>query len=302
MRRYGSLDPWLTRSDTLPEGTLVDGERLVPASELRASEFYRGWIQPQGLDLETVLVGVLNRGDLCAGTTIRIFGRVGTSSWSARGIAAAQVVTAQMSRVLRARLEVRQLEEDRDAMAGALDVISQPVVVVDAGARVIGLNASARRFLAPQQCADCPGCLLYTSQRAASVAVQRAVTAFATADGAPPPASGNGVVTVACPNGRTGISLSVGFLGRDPSAQGKAVAAVVLGASREELRKGEAPLWRLTPAEARLARRLAEGRSLKEAAAEFGVSINTVRMQLRNVFAKTGTRRQADLVRLMFGG
>ena len=58
-------------------------------------------------------------------------------------------------------------------------------------------------------------------------------------------------------------------------------------------------LFRLTAAEARLAGLLASGGSLEEAAVALGVSYETVRNQLKAVFAKTDTRRQAELVALM---
>lgn len=58
-------------------------------------------------------------------------------------------------------------------------------------------------------------------------------------------------------------------------------------------------LFDLSPAEARLARLLADGLSMEEAALQLGVSRNTVRSQLQAVFAKTGTNRQGDLVRLL---
>ncbi|UGB37204.1 helix-turn-helix transcriptional regulator [Frateuria soli] len=54
--------------------------------------------------------------------------------------------------------------------------------------------------------------------------------------------------------------------------------------------------WDFTPAEALLANRLLEGLSLSEAADSLGVTRNTVRTQLRALFDKTQTRRQADLV------
>ncbi len=56
---------------------------------------------------------------------------------------------------------------------------------------------------------------------------------------------------------------------------------------------------RLTPAEARLCARLMTGISLKEAASALGVRMTTVRTQLRSVFGKTGTTRQAELMRYL---
>ena len=58
----------------------------------------------------------------------------------------------------------------------------------------------------------------------------------------------------------------------------------------------------LTPAEQKLARHLAAGGRLDEAARVFGLSRHTVRNQLRAVFAKLGVQRQVDLMRLLLAG
>lgn len=60
-------------------------------------------------------------------------------------------------------------------------------------------------------------------------------------------------------------------------------------------------LFDLTPAEARVARAIASGETLESLAATSGLSRETARSQLKLVFAKTGTRRQADLVALLTG-
>lgn len=55
----------------------------------------------------------------------------------------------------------------------------------------------------------------------------------------------------------------------------------------------------LTPAELRLAERLRDGQTLKEAADDLDISINTVRNQLRAVFDKMGLKRQSELIRAL---
>jgi DNA-binding CsgD family transcriptional regulator/PAS domain-containing protein len=55
----------------------------------------------------------------------------------------------------------------------------------------------------------------------------------------------------------------------------------------------------LTPAETRIAMTMATGQSLKDAASLAGISFNTARFHLRQVFAKTGTRQQSQLVALL---
>lgn len=60
-------------------------------------------------------------------------------------------------------------------------------------------------------------------------------------------------------------------------------------------------LFDLTPAEARIARLLAEGRTAEQIAAGSRTTVLTVRSQLKAVFGKTGTTRQTELVRLLLG-
>jgi DNA-binding CsgD family transcriptional regulator len=57
----------------------------------------------------------------------------------------------------------------------------------------------------------------------------------------------------------------------------------------------------LTPAEAQIALGIADGETLAAIAEARGVSVSTARTQLKSVFAKTGTHRQAELVALLVG-
>jgi DNA-binding CsgD family transcriptional regulator len=60
-------------------------------------------------------------------------------------------------------------------------------------------------------------------------------------------------------------------------------------------------LFDLTPAEARIARRIASGHSVKAIASELRLSANTVRNQLATVLNKTGLHRQTELALLLAG-
>ncbi|HUD94634.1 helix-turn-helix transcriptional regulator [Sphingobium sp.] len=57
--------------------------------------------------------------------------------------------------------------------------------------------------------------------------------------------------------------------------------------------------FRLTPAEADIAIRLASGQTRPEIAAARGVSVETLKVQLRSVYEKTGCNRESQLVRLI---
>ncbi len=59
-----------------------------------------------------------------------------------------------------------------------------------------------------------------------------------------------------------------------------------------------AAVFDLSPAEIRTLERLLAGRTTAEMAGDLGVAVSTVRARLAAVFAKTGTSRQSELVRL----
>jgi len=52
----------------------------------------------------------------------------------------------------------------------------------------------------------------------------------------------------------------------------------------------------LTPAETRLALHLVAGETLRSAEVKLSISYETARTHLKNIFSKTGTCRQAELV------
>lgn len=60
-----------------------------------------------------------------------------------------------------------------------------------------------------------------------------------------------------------------------------------------------AGLFDLTPAEARLAAALSQGRPLKDAASDSNITFKSGRTYLERIFAKTGTHQQSELVALL---
>ncbi len=60
-------------------------------------------------------------------------------------------------------------------------------------------------------------------------------------------------------------------------------------------------LYQLTPAEASVAISLVNGLGLKEIAGEKGVSLETVRAQLKQIFLKLGVNKQQDVIRVLLG-
>jgi DNA-binding NarL/FixJ family response regulator len=88
----------------------------------------------------------------------------------------------------------------------------------------------------------------------------------------------------------------------DPDGAGIARVALFITDPERQARPSRTmlqKLFRLTGSEAKIVQGLAEGKSLEEIAPEAGITLNSARTYLKQVFAKTGTNRQADLVRMV---
>ena len=92
------------------------------------------------------------------------------------------------------------------------------------------------------------------------------------------------------PDAREGSDIRLALFVVDPEAGRTASTEVLEG------------MYDLTHSEAELVRTLATGVSLEQAAQARGVSMNTARSHLKRAFAKTGTARQAELLRLVVAG
>lgn len=195
----------------------------------------------------------------------------------------------------------------------ALDRLSDAVILLDAKGRRVDANRAAERLLARRDGLSLAPEGLRAAEVATTVELRGLVARAAETD---PPREGRpeGPLLLARRCGRSPLVAVVTPLGRrrspsldrrlDRRRERRAVVAVFvsdpdeLEPPPEWLRR----LYGLTPTEAEVAARLARGRGLKEVARELGVSFHTARKHLREIFGKTGTRRQAALVRLLLTG
>lgn len=206
---------------------------------------------------------------------------------------------------------------DFDGLVGALvDQGTVGLICLDSAGRILETNVRAREVLRefvspvpanarfperPRHSARsrAPRCRLSDCLADHAAAVKRLVEDTLSETGA----KGTGAVTVLgeWPDRRPLILHCRPVV--DRSGDGAAVAAVVVivdpwmpsAVDVELVRR----TLRLTPAEARVAAALAEGMTVRRIARAAGIRRNSVRWLLKQCFAKTNCRRQADLVRLV---
>lgn len=106
------------------------------------------------------------------------------------------------------------------------------------------------------------------------------------------------VQAIALPNGAFKGTAAQGW---DDDRDG--VALILIDPSQAPLLSAGhvTSLFGLTPAEAQLAIALSQGMSLNAYADRRGISVGTVRIQMKRILEKTDSRRQADLVGKLYG-
>jgi DNA-binding CsgD family transcriptional regulator len=169
---------------------------------------------------------------------------------------------------------------------GVLDLLRDGVLVLGRDARPLGMNRAARVLLREGDGLVLSSRGVVASTPGATIALRRGIERAAQGEA--------GCMQVPRAN-RTPLSLRV-----EPHPGEVAGAAAVVFASDSEAHSPRTQVlmarYGLTPTEASVARLLAAGAGLERIARALEISMNTVRGHLKQIFVKTGTHRQVELV------
>ncbi|HET7697240.1 MAG TPA: helix-turn-helix transcriptional regulator [Vicinamibacterales bacterium] len=300
---FHKLDPWgnSPRAATLVKsGAVVDGDELIARSELYATEYYNDFARPNGLT--RVLTGIISRD----GPFASVISLIRDDGGGEHGVEDRRLLCAVMPHLTRAvqihrrLLPVSVLD---GAAVDALDCLASGVALLDGSGRTIFLNRAAERLLRQRDGLSIEhGCLVASVQQERDALRGLIAQAAQTTAGARLHAGG--ALAVSRPSMARPYAVLVTPLGRrHTSLHGLEAAVAVFMSDPDDRGVSEVNplvrLFRLTPAEARLAAGIATGAPLMDVADALGIGRETARTQLRSVFAKTGTTRQAELVRII---
>jgi DNA-binding CsgD family transcriptional regulator len=292
---YAAKNPWLAAAPhRFVPGQILDGAEILDPAELRRTEFYAGFMRPQGYE-HTLGNVVAHTNEALANVALAR----GPREYEAgdrrllryldphlrRAVELSQVVRGAYGLVgtLTARLEhlrIAVFSIARDGSASAKNDIADSLL--SSGDSGIALDRRGRLRL----CGPIADRELQTRVRSMMaheppsagerILVERTDRAPLLVDAAPIRGLGShykggvGVVFVRQASTATPI---------DPEALQRAFG--------------------LTPAETEVAQSLARGAAVAEIAAELGVSRETIRTHVKRLLAKTGTSRQAQLCLLL---
>jgi DNA-binding CsgD family transcriptional regulator len=298
---YFRINPVLGRARSrglMSPGTIRLSHELIEESELRKTEFYADFLHVEELDYG---LGCTLLGERTSASSLTL---QRSPRFGPYGEAETELVAALIPH-LRRVLEINErLTRERAlglAASQALDGAEVGLFVLDGRGRVVEHNRAGGRLAAAGDGLSLDRGGLRGSTPSATRAIDllvRGCQALARGEGLPPARP----VLLPRPSGRRALQLlAMPTLSRGVLLTPGSAAVVVFVIDPEAYGAIDAELLTslgLTPAEARLARRLAAGESVREAAQALGVSYETARSQLKQVFAKTGTRRQGELVAL----
>jgi DNA-binding response OmpR family regulator/DNA-binding CsgD family transcriptional regulator len=192
----------------------------------------------------------------------------------------------------------------RAALLGAdeaLNRISVGVFLIDSERKVLFRNRRADELLDEADGISLSREGLLRGEKPQQTQALRAIVDVAIARVAVGDRQGSEAVALMRNSGRRPLHAVACPLGRGAAGPGEPVVGLFVTDPEwrpSDAAQAVAQLYGLSPAETRLALALVKGLRLDEIADEFGLSRNTVSYTLKNLFRKTETDRQADLIGL----
>lgn len=203
-----------------------------------------------------------------------------------------------LQRAVQIRHRLTRSEQDRALTAEVLERLALGAIIVDARGRLVFANTVASRQLKSGQALTVRQGRLKAKGADAEAQLDRLV---ANATGASISLAAGGLAVISRGPGATLSLLVSPFRPANPGELGEQPMALVMFSDPAvQTHIPEHVLARvlgLAHAEARLLAALVEGQTMADYAETVGITINTAKTQLRQIFLKTGHNRQADVIR-----
>jgi len=300
VEHYVNLCPWRPGLASLPPGkfysSFLDG--ICDQKTFYRSEFFNDWAR--GLDIHHGASGTVWQHE---GQTIQMFmQRTGGQGHFTRDETNAfNALTPHIRRALRLEAMIHQRKQQQDYLEQQGRFSS--MLLLNARKEVVYASESAWEMLRAEPSLRMHARKLRLQDKAAQDLLDRLLVASFDDSHVHTPVTG-GVVPV-WRYGRTPLLMQVMPLHPDADSGLMPVPAhvaiyLVDGEQQSQMDLGKlASLLDLTPAEARVAARVAQGEKPADIAASGNVSLYTIRSQIKSIFIKTDITSQAQLTKLV---
>lgn len=277
-------------------------DEVFPDAMVGDTSYYHEWMKPLGLAPYGPIGHTIALEEGRPSAVIALFRREGERPWRPEDCALGDLLVPHLARAY----ALHQRAHENAALAEALDRLPTGVMLLDSRGHVVIRNRSADRILELED-----GLLLDEGvPRAArspdNAVLQQMIREVVDAKTAGRFVEGH-VMAVTRPSGRRAFPLMLASLlsaGPGHTLHDAVAVLYVTDVEAQTLQRSDPlrKLYALTQAEVELVELLCDGWSLEEAANRRGVTMNTARSQLKQIFFKTGTSRQSELLRLVLAG
>jgi len=300
MAAYAARNPWFLSSEAYVPQRVMTGDELISHSDLRRTDFYRGFLQPRGL--LHLLRGVVDQRARGA-HFLSAYRAEDQGAFDAREKAELGFLLDHITLSLESQWRWQEADDLARALLALSDHDANPAILVTADAEPIYRNPAADQLLDRRHGLRLDGTRLVAAsaadQRLLSETIARVAQNDPAHDAAPP-----SVLTLACASPMPPVVVVVRAAGQVFARQAGVRRGLVMISVRGGHTRHDpatcvfARQYELTAAQAKVSALVFAGQSLSTIAHSLNLSANTVRSHLKQIFQKTETHGQMELVHL----
>jgi DNA-binding CsgD family transcriptional regulator/PAS domain-containing protein len=298
---YASVNVLMQHCDEqFPDGSVRYAHRALSDASLEKTEFYNDFFRRHDMHYSMGLKVPLGEQPAAYITCQR---PKSSGPFSEREGVVYETLLPHLQRALMLHLQLVQTQSQVLGLETEIDSLGHAVFGLDRRGRMILSNRQAESIT---QVGD--AIRLLSGEMLVSVFPEQnqrlqACLSSAIAVGAGIGASSGGSLLLNRKSGKEPLRVSaIPFLSPLPGSSAQLTALVfVSDPASQPLSRGATlrALYALTPAEARIADLLLQGLETRDVANGMGLTLETARFHVKRVLAKTGTKRQTELMRLM---
>lgn len=301
---YHQTDIWTQRALArgIPTSRPVNCDTLVGSNELDRSEFFNDYLKH--IDIRGAF-SVMFGGERASFPRVHlsVYRPVASEGFEAETGEVMNVLAPHLHRALELGFRFSALRTRARDELEALNHLDCAVAALDQDGTIGFMNQRAEQILAANDgLAIRHRCIIAANHQDNEgfwKLIRNTIGALSKGTRSP-----GGCIAVSRPSGRRSYAVTVAPGSGMPGIAGVPAAWALVFIADPTLHpelpvERIAGLYGMTAAEAQLAARLAAGQTLSHYAEACGLSMHTVRSTLKQVFAKTDTRRQAELVGLL---
>lgn len=293
---YSKIDARYAPALTLPSRTVLTEGMIMERKDLQKTEFYQDFLRRY--DIPYIAASILHTDPEFVAISVQ--GTRQHGPFDAEQLKRLQFIVPHLARAVQIGNRIGTYRNRIDSLRQLLDAVAFGAVALDEYGSVVETNEIARRAF------ERGDAFIYQNNllRARTACADRALRCLINSAIAPTLDNPRTPLTAAVPrvDGRRGYTVVAAKTpAKFVAGNGRCVAYLILidhDVEPPSLRNLLVARFGLTPAESAVAALLFSGSSIRGISESRRTSVDTTRKQLKSLFAKCGTKNQAQLMRL----